>query len=200
MTWGGLRSPRFRRLHHDVYVLAEAPVGLDQAVRAALVRHPDGVIVGLTAAALWGALDERLGSRLGPVEVAVPGGARPAGCLRVCRDRLAPGEITELHGVRLSTPVRTALDATRRLGTVDAVVVVEALVRSRGVTVEDVRAAAGDHERERGLARTRVALAHVEEEARAGVETRVRMALLVAGLPRPVVGHVVLHAAVRLHS
>lgn len=122
-TRGDLRGPRFRRLGHDVYVLADIRADLDQAVRAALVRHPDGVVVGSTAAALRNALDDILDQRPGPVELAVPGAPRPAPGLLLRRDRLEPDEVAEQDGIRLATPSRTGLDVARRMATVDAVVV-----------------------------------------------------------------------------
>lgn len=189
-----LRGPRFRPLFRGIHVLADAQDNLETAVQAALLRHRAGVVAGTTAAALHGALDEELTGSASPVELVVATGARPAPGLLLRRDRLGPDEVAVLDGLALTTPLRTAFDVSRRLGTVDAVVVVEALARDHGVTLDDLRGVADEHPHERGLARARTAWAHVAPGARAGVETRVRLALVAAGLPGPEVGHVVLDA------
>ena len=90
-----------------------------------------GVLSGYSAAELLGA---SCGPRDAPAEVTLAGvGRRAHPGLVVRRDRLAHGEITTCHGVRVTSPVRTAWDLARRADDlVEAVVAVDALARVAG--------------------------------------------------------------------
>jgi very-short-patch-repair endonuclease len=80
---------------------------------AVLACGPDAVLSHESAAVLWGI---RRGEP-STVEVAVP--RRAARCAPGCtvhRRALAPGDITERHGIPVTTPTRSLLDLARRLG------------------------------------------------------------------------------------
>jgi hypothetical protein len=124
-----LRGPRLRSLFPDTYAaVGENPPGLTLRSHAAY-RYVEGrgVLAGYSAAEL---LDASCGPLDAPAEVAMlrgPQRAHPG--LVVHRDRIAPGEITEVGGIQVTTPLRTAYDLARRGGFVERVVAVDALAR-----------------------------------------------------------------------
>src|SRR4051794_27036723 len=126
-----LRGPRFRRLFPDTYVRAEDRVDLALRSRAGY-RYVEGrgVLAGYSAAELLGA---SYGPADAPVEVLLlDGPQRDHAGLLVRRDRIAPREIVEVDGVRLTSPLRTAYDLGRGDDPVEAVVAVDALARVCG--------------------------------------------------------------------
>ncbi|MGH3585259.1 MAG: hypothetical protein ACRDQ0_02955 [Pseudonocardia sp.] len=127
-TWDVLYGPRFLRLFPDTFVAVTDSGPPDLALRSrAAYRYVEGrgVLSGYSAAELLGA---SCGARDAPAEVTVPprGQRSPAG-LRVHRTDLAPGEIQELDGVLVTTPLRTAYDLARRGDLVERVVAVDRL-------------------------------------------------------------------------
>jgi hypothetical protein len=83
------------------------------------------VLSGYSAAEILGA---SCGSRDAPAEVTVPHrGQRSYDGLLMHRTGLYPGEITEVDGLRVTSPVRTAYDLARRGDLVERVVAVDRL-------------------------------------------------------------------------
>lgn len=191
-----LRGPRFVPLCPDVYVAAELPVEQVTMARAAMLRHPEGTLSGTTAALLWGAWEAvvDVGRGGAATEVLVPGaGARSLAGLDVRQADLARDEVVEWpdgvegHRLRLTSPARTVLEVARRLPTVDAVVVADAVARRCGLTNADVVALADRHAGERGMARVRAAATLMHPGADTPRRTRVRLGVLRARLPPPLV-------------
>jgi hypothetical protein len=118
-----LRGPRFLRLFPDTYVSAPDDGPPDLALRShAAYRYLDGrgVLSGYSAAEVLGA---SCGPRTAPAEVTVPDlGQRTHPGLVVHRSRLLPGEITEVNGLRTTSPLRTAYDLAGRGDLVERVV------------------------------------------------------------------------------
>lgn len=137
VTWDRLRGPNYRRLFPDTYVpTPREPPDLELRSRAAY-RYVAGrgVLSGYSAAELIGA---SCAPQEAPAEVTVPGGGQRAHPgLLVHRDRLAPGEITEVGDVRLTTALRAAYDLARLQELVEAVVAVDALA-NRGRFTPDL--------------------------------------------------------------
>lgn len=179
-----LRGPRFHRLFPDTYVAAEDEPTL--AVRSlAAYRYVEGrgVLSGYSAAEL---LDASCGPPDAPAEVTVPGGpqrAHPG--LLVHRDRLAPGEIIEVDGVRCTFPPRTAYDLARRGGLVERVVGVDALARRHGFTPDLLLNFLVHYPGMRGNDGIPEVLALADRGAGSPMETRLRLVLVLGGLPRP---------------
>ncbi|MHA6781074.1 endonuclease domain-containing protein [Pseudonocardia saturnea] len=190
VTRGVLRGPRYRRVFPDVYVAAHLTLTLAQLSRAAyLLVEGSGVVAGYAAAELLGASSAPPGA---PVEVLMLGGRhrRSHPRLVIRRDVLGPGETISRCGVQLTGPVRTALDLARWAPTLtEKVAAVDALAFRCGVTVEAVRALARIHlgaHRSRGLGQV---LELVNGLAESPMESRIRMAIVLGGLPAPVVQH-----------
>lgn len=97
-------------------------------------------------------------------------------------------ETRVVHGMRVSTPVRLFAELAGDLSLVDLVVLGDQLVRRGLTSPAELRRRAQRERGERGrLARRAAAL------VRAGVdspmETRVRLLILLAGIPEPLVNH-----------
>ena len=183
---GTLRGPRFRRLLHGVHVAARVGDSLGMRCRAALLVLPPGAVFSHeTAARLWGAAVPPR-SRL---QVTVPYTRpirRPE--LEVRRSRPAI-EARQLKGLPVTSPGRTFLDLAATLALVDLVVLGDSLVKATRTTPADLVTQARAYRGPRAaLARRASAL------VRAGVdspmETRLRMLVVLAGLPEPVVNHI----------
>jgi len=183
-----LRGPYYQRLFPDTYVRSgtEPPDLALRSKAASLYVAGRGVLSGYSAAEL---LDASCAPRDAPAEVTVPGGGqRVHAGLMVHRDALTRDEICRHRGLELTTPVRTAYDLARRLAPddqVEAVVALDALARIGRFPPDAVTRLAERHPRARGR-RTLAGIVDLAD-ARAGspMETRLRLILVLRGLPRP---------------
>lgn len=185
-----LRGSRYRRLFPDVYVAAHLEVDLALRSRAAyLLVEGRGMVAGYSAAELLGASCARPDA---PAELLMgPGHQRHSRSgLWVHRDVVWEAEAEWRGDVLLTTAVRTALDLTRWAPDLtEKVVAVDTLTYECGVTTDAVRALARDHlgaHRTRGVARV---LGLVDGRAGSPMESRIRLALVLDGLPVPVLQH-----------
>ena len=192
VDWGVLHGAAFRRLLPDVYGVRQ-----DSEPDLSLISHAayrwgrgDGVLCGFSAAELLGASCAPFGA---PAELAVPsGGLRSREGVTVRRDRLHPGEITEVDGVRVTTPLRSAFDLGCRLPFVEAVVAVDALARVHAFRPDLLLNFAVRYPRTRGVRRLPDVLALADAKSGSPPETRLRVLLIRSGLPPPRVQHPVL--------
>lgn len=185
VTWGQLRGPRFARLFPDTYVEAtDEPVDLRlRSIAAYRYVEGRGVLSGYSAAELLGASCGLPGA---PAEVTVPGGGqRSHPGLLVRRDRLAPGEIVGVGSVRCTFPPRTAWDLARRGPLVERIVGVDTLARAKGFHPDLLLNYAARFPGARGCDRIPEVLTHADRCSGSPMETRLRMLLVFAGLPRP---------------
>ena len=176
----------------DTYVSAPDDPPPDLALRShAAYRYVEGrgVLSGYSAAEILGA---SCGPRRPPAEVSVPhrGQRAPAGVL-VHRARVAPGEITQVEGVRVTSPVRTAYDLARRGEFVERVVAVDALANVHRFSPDLLLHSATRYPRARGNDGIAGVLTHVDRRAGSPMETRLRLLIVQGGLPRPEVQWVV---------
>lgn len=115
---------------------------------------------------------------------------------------LAPDEVMEYDGVRLTTPARTWLDLASMRNSVDDLVAVgDYLVSSHGedfpfprdpiCRIPELRNMVGRHPGLRGIRKAREALELIRVGVDSVAETRMRLALIMAGLPEPVLNFVV---------
>lgn len=154
----------------------------DRAYAAWLWSGRRAVLVGHSAAAFLGSKwipDEA------PVEIAHP--RRPATDGIVVRsDVLADDEIEYLAGVACTTPERTAFDLGRRLPLNTAIIRIDALLNATWAKPAGVEAVSQRYPGARGIRGLRAALDLVDGGAESPQETRLRLLLVRAGLPRPV--------------
>lgn len=179
-----LRGPRYRRLFHDIYLLADAPVDLAARSRAASLLAPGQCVLSGYSAA------ELLGAGCAPVEtnaeLTVSGGDfREQPGLTIHRDLLAAEEITDSGDVPVTTALRTAWDLARWLPTVEAVVAIDALARVGRFAPYAVLRIQDRYPRARWRRRVPGVVDLADPRAESPMETRSRLVLVLRGLPRP---------------
>jgi hypothetical protein len=138
---------------------------------------------GRTAAWLHG-LDM---SPCDPIEVTIPepfGSNRLAGAT-VRRAALRSPEIVTRRGWPTTCSLRTVVDLTSRDPLTEGVVAADMFLHSRLVKTAELRTYAAEHPRARGIARLRRVVEVAEPKTESPMETRLRMLLVLAGLPRP---------------
>lgn len=178
-----LRGSAFVRLHRKVYLARDVPRTIAIRSKGALLVAPPGATVSHhTAALLWGGSVPA--SSLIHLSIADDQDLRVDG-IRV--HRRPPGWLlSQRHGVAVTTPVQTFLDLAGDLDLVDLVVLGDRLVRRQLTTPEALVTAAGTGRGTQAeLARRAASL------VRGGVdsppESRLRMLIVLAGLPEPTV-------------
>jgi hypothetical protein len=194
VTKNELRGPRYVRLFPDVYVRAtEPPADHETWSRAAflLVEEVGGVLGGYSAATLLGA---DCAPRQAPAEVVVEGDRRAHPRLRVSRGPITDKDVWCGRGCRVTSPERTAWDLARRSDLVDAVVAVDALAALRipgmpWFAPPDLLRRRDEMPGARGCRRLDRVVALANPLAESPMETRLRLLLVLAGLPAPVVQH-----------
>lgn len=192
MTPDRLRGPRFWRLFPDVYAQArDQPPDLKlRSLAAYRLVEGHGVLGGYSAAAILDADCAAISEA--PAEVVVPGGGqRSHPGLIVHRDRLQSGEITRVGSVSATTPLRTAFDLARGLDLTEAVVAVDRLANRHRFAPDLLLNLTARNRGRRGVARVPGVLAVASPYAGSPMETRLRLLIVGAGLPRPAVQWVV---------
>jgi very-short-patch-repair endonuclease len=171
---------RYRPVFRDVYVRRDAALTAAAKARAAWLST-GATLAGLSAAAVLGTkwLD----------------GAAPAEIVRADRHsqrgivvhsyELADDEVRTVSGMRATTAARTAFDIGRGLPVAKAVPILDALLNATGIKPADAIAVADRHPGARGIRRLRAALGVADGGAESPQETRVRLLLVRAGLPKP---------------
>ncbi|WP_326555379.1 endonuclease domain-containing protein [Micromonospora sp. NBC_01813] len=188
-----LNGPHWRRILPDVYVHESSYDPDDHRMwcRAAAARLPPGAAIHeLSAAFLWGVdLLPLRGPRqpVVPVHIALPKTARQYSHPRVksAYRMLAFDDITSLSGLPLTTGVRTAFDLGRSLPRADALGALDTVLRRRLVTRAHLAAYIDTRPRLRGLQQVRELLALAEPLSESPMESRLRLLLHDAGLPKP---------------
>jgi hypothetical protein len=197
VTPASLRGSRFQRLLPNVYAPSSLVPDLALRSRAAyLWASGRGVLTGYSAAELWSA---RCAPVDAPVELTIAGEhvRAPAGVL-MGQFALAGDERLRRFGVELATPLRTAYDLARKGTLVDAVVAVDALTGRFGFTPSELVEFAQRYPCARGTRRLPEVASLVEPGAESAMETRLRLVMVLAGLPRPVVQYPVVDERARV--
>jgi very-short-patch-repair endonuclease len=187
-----LRGPRFCRLFPDVYIRREQdPPDHMTMSRAAflLVERKGGVLGGYSAATLLGADCAPKGAQ---AEVIVPADQRTHPGLLVRRGNVTGADLWKGKGCLVTSPERTAWDVARRLNLVEAVVAVDALALLRIEGMRPFKPADLLRRRQtepgaRGCRRLDRVVALAGPGAESPMETRLRLLLVLAGLPTPLV-------------
>ena len=179
-----LEGASWRRMGPNVYVWAGLPNTPELTLEAALRRLPSAAVFsGLTAAWLHG-LDV---GECETIEVTIPKGigisARSG--IEVRRAALSAKEIVIVRGKRATSILRTLSDLCIRLSLTEAVVVTDMALHARHVTVDDLKAMCVKHAKCFGVASLRRVVGLAEPAAESPMESRLRMVLVLGGLPRP---------------
>lgn len=176
-----LRGRRFRRLLFGVYVAAETPLTPRLRALAGLALLPPGAFAShATAARLYQVPtptipDEHFGVGAAADRRQVQG----VRC-HVCHDP----DLRTVRGVPVSSPEQMFVELASLLPLVELVVVGDHLVRTRLTTVARLRAFCAGSRLPHTAAAARAA-AYVRDRVDSPMETRLRMLLVLAGLPEP---------------
>ncbi|HET7467636.1 MAG TPA: DUF559 domain-containing protein [Candidatus Dormibacteraeota bacterium] len=142
-----------------------------------------GAFAGLTSAWLHG-LDV---DACNPIEAIVPNGegvsARVG--MKIYRSRLSSDEVVVRHGLPTTTPLRMLEDLARRLPLVEATVIADMALHDGLTDLSEFTAFARSRRGGRGLVNLRAVASHSEPKAESPMESRMRMTVVLAGLPRP---------------
>ncbi|MGK2869411.1 MAG: hypothetical protein ACSLFA_22705 [Mycobacterium sp.] len=177
---------RYKPIFRGIYVPKQVQPTLRTRIHGAVLAAPTGVISGVAASAMHGALwvDDDV-----PIELI--GRCRHQRGLLLRYDTLAAGEVVDVDGIRVTTPARTAFDLGRRLETGPAVARMDALMRASRFPIADVELLAKVHRGVPGLPKLRTALPLVDGGAESPRETWLRLLFVEAGLPKPATQYVV---------
>jgi len=181
LTRRALRS-RYRPVYRNVYVLrGHELTAASRAVAAWLWSGRTATAAGLSAAALYGTrwIDPTL-----PAELYRRNG-KPVEGIVIHRDELWDDEVRTLDGVAATTPARTAFDLGRRKGLISALTHLDALARATKLKAVDVESLVPRHPGVRGLVQLRATLRLMDGGAESPQETRTRLLVVRAGLPKP---------------
>jgi hypothetical protein len=189
LTHEQLRGAAWQRLHRDVFVHAGLPLTNQVRLEAARLAVPPGTVaVALTAAWLHGVLEPNP-NRPAPVHVAAVRGRPQPRARAVTGSRLTldPDDVVQIGDWCVTSPERTCFDLARIGPTVEAVVGVDAFL-SAGLTTKERLWRYGNERRSwAGCDRLREAVLLGSDRVRSPAESRLRMLLVLAGLPEPLV-------------
>lgn len=179
-----LEGSSWRRLGPGVYVWADLPETPELRIEAARLRLPPvAVISGLTAAWLHG-LDV---AACEPIDVTIPKGVGISGRtgISVRRATLDPMEVVSVRGKRATSVLRTLSDLCVRLSLTEAVVVTDMALHAGLVSHADLEALCAARARCVRVANLRRVASAADPAAESPMESRLRMVLVLGGLPRP---------------
>lgn len=173
-------------------VYLRTDLGDDLETRARVVARaasPHHVVTDRTAAWLHRVDAHVRGEHVGvpPVETCALRGHEPtaaAGSDARTRD-LRPEDIMEIHGVRVTTPLRTALDLGCCLRRREAFAVLNDFARQYGFTAEDYVRGLGRYRRRRGVVQLRGLVGLVQPKVESQRESWVLLEIAEASLPLP---------------
>jgi hypothetical protein len=179
-----------RRVLRGVYVRNAIPDSIETRCRAAaLVTSPHSVVCDRTAAWLHG-VDTLAFHEFGilpPLECYVLRGRAPArreGCDGGTRD-LRPEDVTELSGLKVTTPRRTAMDLACKLSARDGLAALDAFMRLHGLTAAEMEQELPRYRRRRGVVQLRRLVPLADPRAESSGESWTRLEIIGAGLPAP---------------
>ncbi|MBV9514127.1 MAG: DUF559 domain-containing protein, partial [Mycobacteriaceae bacterium] len=174
---------KYQRIFRNVYAPQDVTVTAStKAVAAWLWSRRQATVAGMSAAALHGT--KWINART-PAELNRASRDRPAGDIVLYSDALRDDEVCTVRGIPVTTPARTAFDIGRRRTFTAAVIWLDALMRATNLTAGDVELLVDRHRGGRGVGQLRRALALSDPGAESPQETRTRLILVMAGLPRP---------------
>jgi very-short-patch-repair endonuclease len=176
-----LRS-RHDQVYRDVYVpKGEKLTPVTRAVAAWLWSGRLATAAGFSASALYGTqwIDHEL-----PAELYRRNG-KPVDGILIHRDELFDDEVQLAQGIPATTPARTAFDLGRRGRRTPALIAVDALANATRLLPSDVTPLVERHRGARGVAQLREIVNLMDNGAESPQETRTRLLLVDAGLPRP---------------
>jgi len=177
-----LRAASWQSLGNGFYAVREISDLPLVKLAAAARRLPSGAVFsGRTAAWLHG-LDHPPCS---PIKVDLPIASPRRGLAGISIHHSAEIESSIAKHLPVTPRVRTVADLGRRLPLVEAVVAIDMALHNRLVKAEQLNKWIAQHAGYRGIERLRRAMNLAEPATESPMETRLRLLLVLAGLPRP---------------
>ncbi|TDO48531.1 hypothetical protein EV643_107160 [Kribbella sp. VKM Ac-2527] len=165
-----LGGGEIRCVFRDVYVDSRVPDSIElRAAVVALLLGPDRIASGKTAAWVHGIAV----TALGPTEQ-----------LPLESTSEASGTV-EIAGLKVATPVTTAVELASRLPRPFALSSLDAMLRSGIVRLADLRTAVAAYDGRPGIRQARQIVSHADHRAESPGESWLRLRLLDAGFGRP---------------
>ncbi len=185
LTRTQLEAACWRQVLHGVYCHVDVPDSVVVRAAAARLVLPEQAAVSGRAAAWMHGVD--ILGRDARLQATVPRGVhlRRRRELELREAELPDTDVTEIAGVRVTTPLRTAFDLARREPLVEAVMAVDALAHAELVDLAELLPYATEHRGWRGVRQVAVVAGHADPLAESPMESRTRMVLVLGGLPRP---------------
>jgi very-short-patch-repair endonuclease len=179
LTKAQLLGSSWRRIGPETYTHRDLDVDQVTRLKAAMCRLPDTAVFSGPSAAFLHGLDPQCNV----IEATLPSPGRIAhrAGIIVRRCQLESDDVVMRRGLRVTSAVRTVVDLACRLPIVEAVVVLDAALHRRLVRIDQL---AGQEGR-RGVRNLRRAIELAEPATESPMETRLRLLLVLAGLPRP---------------
>jgi hypothetical protein len=122
-----------------------------------------------------------------PVEVTIPeptsSGRRAGAIVRRCT--LAGDEIVVKDGLATTSAIRTVVDLGGRDPLTEGVVAADLFLHAGLVSIAELRGYIAEHRGAKGIARLRRVVELAEPKAESAMESRLRILLVLANLPRP---------------
>lgn len=181
LTRHGLRT-RFTAIHQGVYVaVGTRPTPVLRAEAAWLRSRRRGVLAGLSAAALHGAqwIDDREPAYL------IDNNHRRERGIVAWGDAVEDDEIWRIGGMRVTSPIRTAVDLACKFPPKVSIPAIDALATATGLTRRQLPAALSRYAGRKGIVQARKAIALVDPGAQSPRETWLRLVFVAAGYPWP---------------
>jgi very-short-patch-repair endonuclease len=200
LTAGQLRSDAWVRLDHDVYADSRLESDHDLACRAAALRlPPEAAFAGPSAAYLLGVAHAARASD--PVHVVVPPSVRlpSRSRVRVHHVELSLGDVDSTSGLPRTSPARTVWDLSAWMAPTSSVPIIDSLLGLGVVDLEALNQYIVGRQAQRGFRRAGHAVALADGRAQSAPESVLRVRLMLAGLPRPVVQLPVMVGSITLH-
>ena len=184
LTRWRLEGASWTRLGPSTYIstrLCDDPI---QRLRAVLRRLPPvAAFSGLTAAWLHG-MDV---PPCEPIEVTVSetAGVSARAGVRLRRSTFERGDIVIVRGLPATSIVRTLGEVCGRLSLMEAIVIADGALHDRRIKPGQLESWAEANSGRRGIKNLRRVLQNVEPATESPMESRLRMILVLGGLPRP---------------
>ncbi|HEX6348087.1 MAG TPA: DUF559 domain-containing protein [Candidatus Dormibacteraeota bacterium] len=184
LTWAHLQGESYRRLTRGVYAWSRLLANPPLMFRAVLRRLPaNAVFSGRSAAWLHG-LDVPACT---PVQVTLPPdhvvAARAGVWIR--RSPLDRDEVVSRRGFRATSILRTLIDIGQTLPLVEAVLIYDQALHAKFIDLDALQRAVEIRAGTWNVRRLRRVVDLVEPRSESQMESRLRVVLLLGGLPRP---------------
>jgi hypothetical protein len=186
-----LAAGAVRRVFHNVYIPAELPDTIHtRAAALAMILPPWAVVCDRTAAWLHG-VDVLRYRELGappPIDLVSIRDLTPSrrGGVNGGERDLDPLDITVVDGVRVTTPLRTALDLGCKLPRYRALAALDQFMRLHGITERDFEAQLPRFRGRRGVVQLRQLVGIANPLAESPGESWIRLAIYDANLQMPI--------------